>query len=168
MAWWCGCWDTHSMLSWWEISRRPKSTSLFLVCAIEQATMDGGSWDIAFLLSLFEDPPLQVFQDRMTLTHSQGRPFTPLAPSPWCAVVLAYLKELEILSTKKTETKAKAKAKQDPTDPAEDAPSSPRRKPRFPKKVAKDPKSSGQWRVSFCTTIVPALPKWDVRRPSRI
>ena len=124
--------------------QKAKEHIALLVCAIEQATMDGGSWDIAFLLSLSEDPPLQVFQDRMTMTHSQGRPFTPLAPSPWCAVVLAYLKELEILSTKKTETKAKAKAKQDPADPTEDAPSSPRRKPRFPKKVPKDPKSSGQ------------------------
>ena len=76
---------------------KAKEHLALLICSIEQATMDNGSWDIAFLLSLSEDPPLQVFQDRMTMVHSQGRPFAPLAPNQWCAVVLAFLKELEIL-----------------------------------------------------------------------
>ena len=75
---------------------------------------------------------------------SQGRPFTPLAPSPWCAVVLAYLKELENLTSKKTESKAKAKAKQDPAASSEDPSPSPRRKARFPKKLAKDQKTPDQ------------------------
>ena len=117
--------------------QKAKEHIALLVCSLEQASMDSGSWDIAFLLSLSEDPPLQVFQDRMTMTHSQGRPFSPLAPNPWCAVVLAYLKEIEILSSKKTEAKHKPKARQDPQDDADSPTASPKRKPRFPKKFAK-------------------------------
>lgn len=126
-----------------EVQKAKEHVAL-LVCSIEQASMDNGSCDVAFLLSLSEDPPLQLFQDRMTMTHSQGRPFTPLAPSPWCAVVLAYLKELEILTSKKTEWKAKAKAKQDPAASSEDPSPSPRRKAKFPKKLAKDQKTPDQ------------------------
>ena len=117
--------------------QKAKEHIALLVCSLEQASMDSGSWDIAFLLSLSEDPPLQVFQDRMTMTHSQGRPFSPLAPNPWCAVVLAYLKEIEILSSKKTEAKHKPKARQDPQADADSPTASPKRKPRFPKKFAK-------------------------------
>ena len=76
---------------------------------------------------------------------AQPRPsLHPIGSEPLVRCGVSLSKRTRDLSTKKTETKAKAKAKQDPTDPAEDAPSSPRRKPRFPKKVAKDPKSSGQ------------------------
>lgn len=51
--------------------QKAKEHVALLVCSIEQASMDNGSWDVAFLLSLIEDLPLQVFQDRMTMTHSQ-------------------------------------------------------------------------------------------------
>ena len=113
---------------------KAKEHLALLICSIEQATLDNGSWDIAFLLSLSEDPPLQVFQDRMTMIHSQGRPFSPLAPSPWCAVVLSFLKELEVLQNKKAEAKPKVRAKTDSVSTADSQVASPKRKPRYPKK----------------------------------
>lgn len=98
------------------------------ICALEQAALDQGDWSVAFLVSLVEEPPLQVFQDRMVSLHGQGRPFAPTLPTPWAAMVLSYLKEIEILSTKKAETSSSR------TDPVGETQSpSPKRKQRYPK-----------------------------------
>lgn len=99
-----------------------------MICALEQAALDQGDWSVAFLVSLVEEPPLQLFQDRMVSLHGQGRPFAPTLPTPWAAMVLAYLKEMEILSTRKSETTASR------VDPAEaDQSPSPKRRQRYPK-----------------------------------
>lgn len=103
-----------------------------LIVALEQAAADG-NWGVAFLLTLIEEPPLSLFQDRLANVTPHGKPFAPLVPSPWAAICLAYIKEMELLSTKKKETVTKSKPT-DKTDATEaDAPS-PKRKPRFPKK----------------------------------
>ncbi|CAL1144812.1 unnamed protein product [Cladocopium goreaui] len=73
-----------------------------LVAALEQSTLDGG-WGVAYVLSLMEEPPQQLFMERMTPVSATGRPFSPLVPPSWAAVALSYLKELEVLSTRKTE-----------------------------------------------------------------
>ena len=106
-----------------------------LVAALEQSTLDGG-WGVAYVLSLMEEPPQQLFMERMTPVSATGRPFSPLVPPSWAAVALSYLKELEVLSTHKTEMKSTSspapKASPQPSDPSQTA--SPKRKPRFPKK----------------------------------
>lgn len=99
-----------------------------LWCTLEQAALDQNDWSVAFLVSLVEEPPLQVFQDRLMSLHGQGRPFAPSMPSQWAAMILGYLKELEILNTKKAET-APTRA-----DPAAPESPSPKRRARFPKK----------------------------------
>ncbi len=107
-----------------------------LVCSLEQA----GQWNLAFLISLSEEPPVQLYQDRISSMTQAGRPFAPLIPSSWCAIALSYLKELEILTNRKTEVaapKVKAAAK---AAPGEESPS-PRRRPRYPKKPKADPKT---------------------------
>ena len=114
---------------------RAQEYAALLACAIEQASLDGGDWSIAFLVSMTEEPPVQMFQDRLVALHQHGRPFGGLTPTAWSAVILGYLKELEVLHTKKSETVAKNTAK----DPAADPKASPKRKPRFPKK----PKQGG-------------------------
>ena len=104
-----------------------------LVVSLEQSVLDKGDWQIAFLLSLAEDPPLSVYQERSSVVSPYGRPFSNLVPSAWSAVVLAYVKELEILTTKKTEVaspKKSSKANEDSEDPSP----TPKRKPRYPKK----------------------------------
>lgn len=122
-----------------------KEIIALLLVAVEQAAVDRGDWTLAFMLSLLEEPPMQVFQDRtMSMVH-HTRPFGPLVPPAWTAVCLAYLKDLEVLSTKKTET-AKRNVKASPgidstSNAAEpDREASPKRKPRFPKK----PKAKSQ------------------------
>lgn len=107
--------------------------------ASEQAAKDGGDWSLAMLLALVPDPPNAMFQEKMTNITSSGRAFGQLIPAPWCATALSYLKEMEILTTRKSEVK---KLHQDPKkekDPdasppgGADAPS-PKRRQRFPKK----------------------------------
>jgi len=105
-----------------------------LIVSLEQAASDGG-WGIAFLLTLLEEPPLSLFQERLANVSMHGKPFAPLVPPAWAAICLAYVKEMDLLSSKKKETIA---AKVKPEKPDADSPS-PRRKPRFPKK----PKTAG-------------------------
>ena len=105
-----------------------------LIVSLEQAAADGG-WGIAFLLTLLEEPPLALFQEKLSNISMHGKPFAPLAPPSWAAICLAYVREMELLSNKKKESTA-AKPKID--KPESESPS-PRRKPRFPKK----PKAAG-------------------------
>ena len=103
---------------------------------LEQATMDG-NWQIAYVLSLLEEPPSQLFSERSQAVSALGRPFSPLIPAAWSAIALAYLKEVDLLSNKKAETKGtKNVVKQ---EDAQDKPS-PKRRPKFPKK----PKQGGE------------------------
>jgi len=106
-----------------------------LIVALEQAAADG-NWQIAFLLTLIEEPPLSLFQERLANVSPHGKPFAPLVPPAWAAICLAYIKEMELLSTKKKETTDKKKP--DKTDKDPDPPS-PKRKARFPKKPSASP-----------------------------
>ena len=109
-----------------------------LAVSLEQATMDGG-WSLAFILSLVSDPPQNLFAERMQPLTATGRPFSPLVPSQWAAVALSYIKELDVLNTRKSEVKKPATPKLPaPGDPS--GPPSPKRKPKFPKK----PKAGGE------------------------
>ena len=118
--------------------RRTKEIIALLLVALEQAVTDKGDWSLAFMLTLLEEPPIQVFQERATNLVHLSRPFGPLVPPQWTAVCLSHLKDLEVLSTKKVETAKKA-SKATPAEKAAgasepDREESPRRKPRFPKK----------------------------------
>ena len=106
------------------------------VCAVEQAALDRGEWSLGFLLGLTADPPVQMFQDRLQNVTAYGRSFGPLTPSGWAATALAFLKEMEILQSRKMEVR---KVKPDPPtkDPEADTPS-PKRRPRYPKKPKQD------------------------------
>ena len=97
------------------------------VAALEQSGIDG-DFTLGYLIALVEDPPVTLFQDRSTSLHTQGRPFA--------AVALSFLKELEILNSRKKETQSSATPK---TTAAADGPPSPKRRPRYPRK----PKAAG-------------------------
>eukprot|EP00438_Fugacium_kawagutii_P005971 Skav202222 [mRNA] locus=scaffold2694:32189:41526:+ [translate_table: standard] len=94
--------------------RKSREVMSLLFAAMEQSMVDRGDWSLAFLLTLLEEPPPQVFQDRSQLMLANARPFSPVVPPQWTAVCLAYLKDLEVLSTKKTETSKKANPKSEP------------------------------------------------------
>ena len=109
---------------------KAKEFLALLAASVEQAASHS-NWTIAYLLTLLEEPPSQLFCERTHPVSALGKPFTPLVPGQWSAVALAYLKEVDLLSSKKTETRpGKPNPKQD--DPS--GPPSPKRKPKFPKK----------------------------------
>eukprot|EP00435_Cladocopium_sp_Y103_P039410 s1015_g10.t1 len=126
--------------------RRTKEVLALMMVAVEQAVVDRGDWSLAYMLTLLEEPPNQMFQDRAINLVHHSKPFGPLVPPQWTAVCLAYLKDLEVLASKKGETAKKppkAAASSSSETPAQGEPekeASPRRKPRFPKK----PKASPQ------------------------
>ena len=106
------------------------------VVSLEQSAIDQGDWSLAFLLSLVAEPPVQMFQDRMVSMSPHGRPFAPLCPASWAATTLAYLKDMETLTSKKSEVASKPKANANQTAaPGAGETASPRRKTRYPKKV---------------------------------
>ena len=108
------------------------------IAALEQTGVDG-DWTLGWLLALVEEPPIQLFQEKSINLQSQGRPFAPLVAPTHAAVAIAYLKEIEILNSRKKETQ-----KPSPTRTTENTESttSPRRRPRYPKKPKASPSSS--------------------------
>ena len=117
--------------------RLTKEILALLLVAVEQSVVDKGDWTLAFMLTLMEEPPLQVFQERSISLAHHSKPFGPLVPASWAAVCLSYLKDLEVLATKKTETAKKAPKTSPPPQPSTAEPdqeASPKRKRRFPKK----------------------------------
>lgn len=119
--------------------------ALLVVC-LEQAAHDG-NWSVAYLLSLLESPPNGVFTERVQTMPGIDRPFSPLVPQPWAACALAYIKEMDILTNKKSELRGAGRPKPQPTPAPKneetDKTPSPRRRPKFPKKPGSpDPKAA--------------------------
>jgi len=78
-------------------------TVALLAVTIEQSNLDGGRMDLATLLCLQEDPPASIFVSRQMSTTSRTRAFAPLADQRWVTCALAFLKEMEIISSKRLE-----------------------------------------------------------------
>eukprot|EP00435_Cladocopium_sp_Y103_P016191 s1218_g4.t1 len=76
--------------------------SLLFVC-LEQAAMDGGSLQVGLLLSLTEDPPQTLFSNRSLAMGTLPRPFAPTANQRWVTTALQYLKEMDVISTRRAE-----------------------------------------------------------------
>ena len=107
--------------------RMCKEFLALLAASVEQAVLDG-NWSIAFLISLLEEPPSQMMVERPAPLSALGRPFAGMVPPQWSAVALSYLREMELLQTKKNESKTPKPVKK------EDPSVSPKRRPKFPKK----------------------------------
>ena len=98
------------------------------------ALMDG-DWRIAYHLTLLEEPPSVMFQGRPQAVSAVGKPFANLVPPNLAATTLAYIKEVDVLVTKKGELKGGKKPAGSTGDQEEEGGSaSPKRKPRFPRK----------------------------------
>ena len=78
-------------------------TIALLAVSIEQSCLDGGRMDLANLLCLQEDPPASIFVNRQVALTSRTRAFAPLADQRWVTVALAFLKEMEVISSKRAE-----------------------------------------------------------------
>lgn len=73
------------------------------IAMVDQANQDGGSWQLAWLLRLLDDPPANLWINRASTATGSRRPFSPLVAQSWATVALAYLKETEILTNRKNE-----------------------------------------------------------------
>ena len=67
------------------------------------------------------------------------RVFAPIMPGEWAAVHLSYLKELDLLMTKKSELRRGGRAEAKAAVDAGQEANSPKRKTRFPKKPKAPP-----------------------------
>ena len=104
--------------------------------AVEQASMDGGKWDLAYLLSLQQDSPQSIYTSRTSSTNPRLRSFAPLCPQPWATTALAFVKEQDVIATRRAEASGSKKG----GDPSQDQPEGTENQPRrtrFPKKPKK-------------------------------
>ena len=107
--------------------------SLLFVC-LEQAAMDNGNMQVRLLLSLQEDPAQTLFSARSVATMTNPRPFAPTAHQRWVTTALQYLKEMDVISTRRNEvTSAKGSGDAgggNPTAAAAAANPAPKKKPK--------------------------------------
>lgn len=102
----------------------------------EQAAQDGLKWEVAWLLSLQEDPPPSLFVPRPSSTNPRLRAFAPLCPQEWATVALGFVKEVDLISSRRQESlvpKNKENPMGGPKKP--DEKEAWKKKPRFPKKA---------------------------------
>lgn len=84
----------------WSGISEPCDRASLLLPAIDQTNMDNGSFDLAWPLTLEEEPPFRVFTRAPPPTSTRR---LPLAARRWSAWALAYLKELYMLQTHRAE-----------------------------------------------------------------
>eukprot|EP00435_Cladocopium_sp_Y103_P034629 s2642_g9.t1 len=71
--------------------------------AVEQTAQDGGKWEVGWLLSLQEDPPSGVFAHKPVTTNPRLRAFSPLCPPEWATTALAFVKEADVINSRRQE-----------------------------------------------------------------
>ena len=80
-----------------------KDRVALLLVLLEQGAMDAGRLDIAYLLTLAEDPPIGLFTNKTVLSTSRARSFAPLASQKWVTTALAFLREMDLIQSKRQE-----------------------------------------------------------------
>jgi hypothetical protein len=85
--------------------------ALLAVC-LDQAVLDNGKFDLAALLTLQEAPPSTIFVNRHQSMLSRSRAFSPLAGQKWVTVALAFIKEMDVITTKRQEITSASPATQ--------------------------------------------------------
>ena len=89
---------------------------------IEQGVLDQGRLEIASLLCLQEDVPAGVFMQRLVGATSRARSFAPLADQRWITCALAFLKEMDVITSKRLEFTAGGGGKASTTVPEDPHP----------------------------------------------
>ena len=80
-----------------------RDQTALLAVTLDQAALDSGKFDLAQLLCLQEEPPSTVFTARQGNILAKPRAFSPLADQKWITVALAYIKELDVITSKRLE-----------------------------------------------------------------
>ena len=80
--------------------------ALLCVC-LEQSALDNGSMDVGYLLTMQEEPPAAIMTNRSLMSvGGRSRAFAPLADQRWVTTSLAYLRELDLISQKRSDAVA--------------------------------------------------------------
>ena len=100
--------------------------------ATEQAAADNGKWDLAFLLTLLEEPAPTMFGPKPAAANTRLRAFSPLVPQSLASVTLAYVREVDLLAQRRKDAVQPARTTtKEGEDSAEPEPKS--RRPRYPR-----------------------------------
>ena len=100
--------------------------------AVEQAVQDNNRWDLAYQLTLLEEPSSQMWTYRSALPHSRMKAFAPLCPQRWATVALAFTKEVDYIANRRAELTKKPTPSQPSGNPSP-----------APKKIGKGRKGKG-------------------------
>ena len=73
-----------------------------LLVMIEQAALDQGSWQTAWIMGLLDDPPDEMLRRHVT-GSAMSRVFAPLADQGWATVALSYVRELDAITQRREE-----------------------------------------------------------------
>ena len=109
---------------------------------LEQVAQDSGKWEVGWILSLQEDPPPGVFQARPIATNPRLRAFAPLCPPEWATTALSYVKEVDLINSRRQEA---LPGKKNLPGKEQDDQAGPKKKPaRYPKKPKQGGDTSSQ------------------------
>ena len=88
------------------------------ITALEQAAQDNNRWELAYQLTLLEDPPSQLWSYRQSSHNPRLRAFAPLCPQRWATIALAYMKEVDYIQNRKIDLVKKPQAAPAAGDPS--------------------------------------------------
>lgn len=97
------------------------------ISAVDQARR----WDVAFLIALLEEPPLGVFSVRGNNTNPRMKAFSPLVPQTWASTTLTFVKEMDLMASRRTEASGASSSTRSQNQ--EEA-AAPKKRLRYPKK----------------------------------
>ena len=109
--------------------------------ALGQSVIDHNRWDFAWILTLLEDPPAQLFHARPCSSNPRSRAFSPLSPVAWTTCALQYLKEIDLITARCLESlgsPAKFPSQPPAAEVQGEVPSKPKRPPRYPRNPKAD------------------------------
>lgn len=81
-----------------------KDAVALLLVAIEQTAIDQGKMELGLLMTLAEEPPQALFSNRALSLGSRPMAFAPLADQRWITTALQYIKELDTIVNRRSET----------------------------------------------------------------
>ena len=90
----------HMQAQNWEAAK--DGAALLAVC-LEQTALDNGQMEVGLLLALVEDPPAALFSNKALSPLSKGRAFAPMAEQRWITTALSYIKELDVISSRRAD-----------------------------------------------------------------
>ena len=122
----------------WQRARETHNTGLEAFCAklalfADQTALEGGRTQMAWLLTALPEPAYHTLQKR----RQQLRPFSRLAASSWMSANVAYVRELDYISTRMSSSSLVEAPKGTKDEAKDEDPDKPDRPPRRQRRVGR-------------------------------